>query len=139
MPSRKIELAPFAQIEPRLRDFLLNYFPAELVDKVFQSGGRLTISLRAGPKKVRRREDLDIAAFVTYLRNFNGNERELRERLEPLMTKQLRGLAREFKIPIKSKVSTADLISGLVSYVTSSKKWTSISGVSPERRSDRKR
>jgi len=132
MPSHKLEFVPGTILEPKLRELLLTYFTITVLEKLERIGGRITFTLRPGPRKARREIQEIESDFISFIKNFQGDERELRVRLEPLRVKQLRGLAKEFKIPVKSKSTAAELIGGLVSYITASKKWTNISGIPPK-------
>jgi hypothetical protein len=109
---------------------LRSFFSGSLVDALQKSGGNLSISIVAGAGK-RKKDDKIDESFVKYLGSFDGDEKELRERLEPLLTRQLFGIAKRLKIPLRSGAASSELVNGIVSFVLSSKKWTGISGKSP--------
>jgi hypothetical protein len=125
-----LKLSPESTLDPEMDHVLRSFFSGSLVDALQKSGGNLSISIVAGAGK-RKKDDKIDESFVKYLGSFDGDEKELRERLEPLLTRQLFGIAKRLKIPLRSGAASSELVNGIVSFVLSSKKWTGISGKSP--------
>lgn len=124
-----LKLPPSTALEPELNRLLRLYFSGELVEELTSLGGVLSINISTTGN--RKKEATVSDTFINFLKTFSGDERELRDQLDPLSTRQLAFIARQFKIPVRSKTSAPELLRSIVSYVLSSRKWTGISGSAP--------
>jgi hypothetical protein len=125
-----VKLLPDTPIERELERVLSSYFSDSVIKDLGSLGGTLSINITTNSRKKEKGLQTN-DNFVTFLKSFSGDERELRDRLEPLSTRQLNDIARQLKIPVRSGSNATELIGALVSYATSSRRWTGISGTPP--------
>jgi hypothetical protein len=128
-----LTLPPATPLDPELDSLLRSYFSGSLIEELTTVGGTLSINV-ATAKNKRKDASID-SSFISFLTTFKGDERELKDRLEPLSTRQLANIARHLKVPVRSKSNASELMRGIVSAVLSSHRWKAISGSSaPENR-----
>jgi hypothetical protein len=125
-----VKFLPETRLEPELESVLRSYFSESLIKTLESVGGTISINLLFSTQKKPKEVSLD-NKFVEFLQSFSGDERELRDRLEPLSTGKLTNLTRQLKIPVRSNATASERVTAIVSYILSSKKWTGISGKSP--------
>jgi hypothetical protein len=126
----ELKISPQTQLKPELESVLRSYFSESVINDFRVAGGTVSINLALGSKR-RAKESLTDNKFVEFLKSFRGDERELRDRLEPLSTSMLANITRQLKIPVRSNATASERVNAIVSYVLSSKKWTGISGAPP--------
>jgi len=124
------ELRNNIPLEPEIEKLLRLYFSESVVQELTSLGGVLSINVVPAKPKKNKESPID-NKFVEFLKSFQGKERELRDRLDPLSTGQLANIARQLKIPTRSRTNSSELIDAIVSYALSSRKWTGISGTQP--------
>jgi hypothetical protein len=130
-----IKFSPQDRLKPDLEGVLRTYFSESVVKDLEATGGTVSINLALGSQKKPKESAVD-ARFIEFLRSFSGDERELRDRLEPLSTGKLANLTRHLHIPVRSNAAGSERVNAIVSYVLSSKKWTGISGKPPTGRNE---
>src|SRR5712671_6114392 len=95
-----VKLLPATPLDPELERVLRSYFSGSVVEDLASLGG--TLSINVATAKSKKKEVPINNNFIAFLKSFRGDERELRDRVEPLSTGQLANIARQLKIPVRS-------------------------------------